>query len=660
MRRALSLSLTAMLLFAVGCRETGPSGSSATTGPEAVISDGATGTSAGTGADGQANSHFFWLPPLVPEPDSSLLGTFDPTLHPTVRIMCEASTDPAVTDCDGSRVIATFDVGSGLTVGTDHYQAELDTKAVDPPLATSSGDTTTTYRIEVLTPPFGDALGGPYVFGVADFQLGASGQDARNVETGSMIGLKDGRTLPIKFRLDREAQGEELKQNGVLAGLVDGALCQSDCSATVLEPDDTTEASLYDSNGTELTALLAPPGAVDEPTVLIIDRRDAGPNGDCAPGATLVKDACYRYVLSPDLGDAFTSPPTYDFNVPVRYGICPDPDGPDVSGGVLDPRWRLLKADVENQQTLVTRPEQVDVSDFLTCEVGPNEPVALWHGPLGRLAGKMLHWLVRPARASHLLGGRLEDLSDLFWGLDAELHPVGPTAFGPAAAGDTVRPTVRVVAVHDSFSASPGVERDTVTFTVTGGGGTLGSGQQSSVDVTTDTAGVATVAWLPTGSGDTLTARAHHALVYDSAGVGRAAPVTFTASPSSLTGSWSGTYAWNCGSGLTGSSLITLELAQSGSSLSGTARYLGDSTSVSGDSYSTLQAADIGPDPWNVRLDWAATSSFVLNTFEGVRVGADSLSGYVLNGDSPQSQSQPGCSALTGPSGRIAVSRVVP
>ncbi|MHC4067838.1 MAG: hypothetical protein ACYSUI_25495, partial [Planctomycetota bacterium] len=54
-----------------------------------------------------------------------------------------------------------------------------------------------TYRITVLVS--GTELG----FG--DVQLGASGSEAKNLTTNETIGLKDGRTLPIKFRIEEGA-----------------------------------------------------------------------------------------------------------------------------------------------------------------------------------------------------------------------------------------------------------------------------------------------------------------------------------------------------------------------------------------------------------------------------------------------------------------------
>lgn len=470
-------------------------------GPSRTISDGAHPV-VGVG-DTVSNSHFWWLPPIAPEPKASELGTFDPTLRPTVEVVCQKTNDPAVTTCGGNVVAGPFGLGTGLTVGDSLYGVDLDVSG----FATSTADGTraTTYRLEVRTPDLG-SFGGPYLIGFADFQVGETGGSAKNLANpDSLIGLKDGRTLPVKFRLDRGVLAEELRQNNALAGLGLGSLCTQNCSVTVLEPDDTTKAVLYDASGTELTAMAVPPGAVSQPTTLIIGEEAAGPGGSCAPGATLLEEACYRYVLDPAQDKPY--PPVsgvHDFTVPVRFGICPDPNGPDIVNGVLDSRWRLLKADLVGDQIQVRRPEEVGVSDFLTCQVQSSQP----------------------------LGGRLQDLSSLFWGLDAVINPVGDTMFTVGAAGDTVRPTVQIEAVADSA----GIAGDTVLLTASGG--KLGPSQQKADTVVTDANGKADVLWTVGSGTDTLTATAKSALVdsaaagsdtLDIGGVGLARPITFTA-----------------------------------------------------------------------------------------------------------------------------------
>lgn len=528
MRRAFWLPLAATLLFAIGCQEAGLPGSSATTGPDEVISDGATGTAVGNGPDGQANPHFFWLPPVAGEPSSSLLGTFDGTLRPRVEIVCLESTVASL-DCDGTQSVASFEIGSGLTVGDGLYQADFDTQSADPPLEVTSGSDTTTYRILVESTTL-EGLGSSGTFGVADFQVGESGKDVNNLDTGETVGLKDGRTLPIKFRLDRGALQTELDQNGVPTTAATGNLCRIRCSLTEADSGTETIAALEDGAGDTLTAMDMPDGAVRQTSVLLIDQRDTDPaNLTCASGSTLEKDRCFRYILSP------SNPTGDDFASPVRVGICPDPNGSETGPNqYVDEEWRILKADsTSSVGWQLTRPPETQVGDFLTCQVGANPNLALWDGPVGRAAGKALAWLVHPLEAAHFLGGQLQDLSDLFWGRDAVIRPVGSTALSVTANGGTFPVTAQIVAVHpvegtqDTALAVPG---DTVVFSVGPNGGTLSAGQvtgATSISLPTNAGGWATVTWTAPGTGGTLTAFSDRALPASGAQGG----IVFTASP---------------------------------------------------------------------------------------------------------------------------------
>lgn len=447
----------------------------------------------GSGSFDVGNSHFFWLAPMVSQPDASLFGTFDPSMQPTVRIVCWEDSDPEAT-CDPETALAEFSVGSGLVVETDHYKVEFDTQAPDPALRTSSAEDYTTYRIQALTPPL-QRFGGPFVFGFADFQLGENGREARNLDSEETIGLVDGRTLPIRFRLDEGALEEELKDHTAPQDDMTGAeaFCQINCSVTVIDQDEATEASLFDGDE-ELTAMLIPAGAVwtDETAVLVIDELlddgDGQEEGEeCLTASTLRTEACFRYELSPN------NPNGDDFNQDVRFGICPE--GQAVSSGTINPTWRLLKADEDNGGVEITRPNEVDVSDFLQCDV---QTTALWDGAGGQLAGSALQWLVAPLEASDWFGGQLRDLSDLFWGEDVEMSRL---AFSTSAIeGSTLQMTVELLAVHNGSAPVMGRE---VTFERTGGSSLspasgfpfVSSTADSIVTVETNGDGQATVDW---------------------------------------------------------------------------------------------------------------------------------------------------------------------
>ncbi len=176
MRRLTRVSLILSSLFAACVDVPGPG--APPSGPYASISDGAH-----EGAEG-----FYFLPPLVPEPVVN--GTFDPAFLPLLRvIVCEWDG----TACVGAPVAEfTSETGSGsetlrVDVESEHYIVNWHT---DESILDPARD----YRLLVMA--------GPTEFGHADVDVVSSGKDLKNVDTGQYIALKDGRTLPIKFRIE--------------------------------------------------------------------------------------------------------------------------------------------------------------------------------------------------------------------------------------------------------------------------------------------------------------------------------------------------------------------------------------------------------------------------------------------------------------------------
>lgn len=142
--------------------------------PFASISDGAHGGTPG----------FNWLPPMVSNPGAT--GTFDSNLSPTVEI-CGLSGS-------GCAPVATYTRTSGpsgehvvVKSSESHYMVNWHTRDFNL-------DDAVTYRIRVSV--------GARELGHADVKLIENGSAAKNVNTAEYIPLIDGRTLPIKFRID--------------------------------------------------------------------------------------------------------------------------------------------------------------------------------------------------------------------------------------------------------------------------------------------------------------------------------------------------------------------------------------------------------------------------------------------------------------------------
>ena len=160
-----------------------PTGQSIT----ASLSDGAHG----------GNPDFFFLPPLFQNPVNNPNfepNAFNANVRPTVEI-CELTIPPAppatTHDCVAGAPIRVF-AASDVTLDApgQQYQVNWDTKS--PAL-----ELTKEYRIRVLL--------GTRELGFADVDPVVTGSELKSVATGELIGLVDGRTLPIKFRIERGA-----------------------------------------------------------------------------------------------------------------------------------------------------------------------------------------------------------------------------------------------------------------------------------------------------------------------------------------------------------------------------------------------------------------------------------------------------------------------
>jgi hypothetical protein len=171
MHRLKNAARAGLLVVVAGCAADARSPLDPAGAPAAVISD---------AAHAGATPGFYFLPPMVPPPTYS--GTFDGGVQPRVEV-CE------LTGSDCSTVVAQWTMGSGVSVnaGAELYQVNwhTDDYGLDPAKH---------YRISV----FVDDLR----LGYADVDVVGSGKDLKNVDTQEFIALLDGRTLPVKFRIE--------------------------------------------------------------------------------------------------------------------------------------------------------------------------------------------------------------------------------------------------------------------------------------------------------------------------------------------------------------------------------------------------------------------------------------------------------------------------
>ena len=168
----------------------------------------------------ETTDRFYFLPPLVKKPDYS--GSFDPGLSPIVEI-CE-TTDCAeihktysMTEGEGSELIR-------IDPDDEHYIVNWHTDKT----GTQIGQT---YRIRV------NVAG--VQLGYANITMAKNGKEARNATNDEAIGLVDGRTVPIKFRIE----------TGIVSSV---EVTPSEASVAVGETQQYT-AALYDLQGELIT-----------------------------------------------------------------------------------------------------------------------------------------------------------------------------------------------------------------------------------------------------------------------------------------------------------------------------------------------------------------------------------------------------------------------
>jgi hypothetical protein len=149
------------------------------------------------------NAHFFFLPPIVGA-QTATNGVADGTLAPEVTV-CDLGTafPTAMTPCDPTAqpsVVARFTISEGTGGQLIRYEGNAQHYMVNWDTGESAGGGLKPdhyYRIHVRV--------GALSLGHADIDPVASGSDLRNVTTGQVIPLLNGRTLPVKFRIEQGA-----------------------------------------------------------------------------------------------------------------------------------------------------------------------------------------------------------------------------------------------------------------------------------------------------------------------------------------------------------------------------------------------------------------------------------------------------------------------
>ncbi|MDQ6737581.1 MAG: hypothetical protein M3Z30_07765 [Gemmatimonadota bacterium] len=150
-------------------------------GASASIQDAAHGGIAG----------FYFLEPLVSQPSDP--GTLDTTQSSNLRVeVCRLGADPSIQTCQAPAIVISATSPVFIDLNGNHYQVNWQTDTTFFPANMY-------YRVSVVDIAAGGAWGHVDVF------LGSSGKGFHSINTTDFTPLLDGRTVPIKFRVDNGA-----------------------------------------------------------------------------------------------------------------------------------------------------------------------------------------------------------------------------------------------------------------------------------------------------------------------------------------------------------------------------------------------------------------------------------------------------------------------
>src|SRR2546422_635356 len=491
-------------VFSVGCTKDQPVQPPTTRGPAFLISD-------GTHSGGNAN--FFFLQPLVPDPSGSpnfVVGTFNSKLSPVVEV-CQLKDKPLLvpsTDCLldglGHAVLIFGPATMALDLTNEQYTRNWDTKS---PLL----DAAMFYRITVRGAPRGKALG--------FLDVDPVDQGVKNLRTGDVVQFQDGRTLPIKVRIQEGAFGSR----------------NPDHVEQVVPTHITTPTGTLDVTtttgfaGARFSDGWLPQGAVDagiDQVVVTIERvpvHDATPATTCLQSGLLELEGCYRFRTDPDLSGFGP------FSVNVIEGVCfeqpihtqapfqlfggaedaaGNPTGPTIARGDADaPFLRCDKFAVPPPLLTLRDLRAGHVQEFARAGWA-----ALLRG-IGRLVTPpALHAVDLGA------GGSTDGFSRSGYSRGVTMVKTAATDNQSATAGMSALQDLEVCLTTSHPTTAPLVGAP-VTFTVGAGGGRVGGA--SSVQMSTGATGCAQAPWTLGSSAGVNTLQAT-ALAFGS-------PQTFTA-----------------------------------------------------------------------------------------------------------------------------------
>lgn len=379
------------------------------------------------------NSHFFFLPPIGKQ--ASFSGTANTKLQPVVEICSNFSGDQCGT------LLQRFSGAEVQSAGAD-YKVNWRTENSEPG---------TTYRIFVRI--------GSLALGWADVAIGANRNEAKSLSTEGTIGLVDGQTLPIAFRIEYGAI-EEAQADPDLTGSCGCAEKTIDNGGGSVVTDDRRAGAQLPQGWLD-----AYPGISQ--VVVVIESRDLV-GGKCLSASV----ANFFFEQAGDCAEFSTSPllPQGFSGKQARVEVCLDSNE---SGEQFDLYKYSSFGPEQGINKLAPAP-----NDLVDCDGGG--VIASLPGSWGRIAAGAWRSVVNPAirfvaptplyAGDTGAGGLAGSFSTVFWGKTQYL--VAYNTDFEAMPGETVPVRVLVTTGHDD-EVHERVEGVPITFEVVSGGGGL-------------------------------------------------------------------------------------------------------------------------------------------------------------------------------------------
>ena len=431
----------------------------------------------------RGNPSFYFLPPMVANPKAT--GVPNPDLHPVVQLCLQSN----LARNAAGREVCTQEL-THATVGSPGAAGLGAVRVVDQ-LYQSSWDTSVSRSqlrpgtvVRVIVYPQ-DGLNLPEL-GHADVKLVSTGRAKKGVPE-KYIGLVDGRTIPITFRIE---QGAVYWAQAYAAGGSPSYIPPCiDCVEQVVtsgEQTDVVTPSRFAAARFFANSLPLPPGTQ---VVASINRHPDPCFSEMFIPASQQDEGCYDYSTEPVLAK--------DFQTPVTVEVC-------VVGATAGYPYADHDAMYHEHGDRLFLLDQATAADLVRCDgfaaalSSPFQGNTRWDraGRFAerrlRSAGQLLAAAFLPgelyARDQRLSGSTL-NFSPIGWAKAIDIEKTSDPTSG--TVGGVLNPAVKLWlgrSEHDDPLVAFTSERtaEPVTWTVTSGGGSVGTGGLQS-DVTRTT-----------------------------------------------------------------------------------------------------------------------------------------------------------------------------